>query len=72
MGGLVYLRGSDALGRRMEPTSAGSTGSPREEQISAYNKNMDKGWLTQTSGRSRKTPIALARRRLRGGRHGRA
>lgn len=48
MGGLVYLEGSDALGRRLEADfTAINKSLPREEQISAYNKNMDKGWLTQ-------------------------
>ena len=47
MGGLVYLEGSDALGREMEAEFArqNATLSP-EERISAYNKNMSEGgWV---------------------------
>ena len=48
MGGLVYLENSDALGQRMEAQfSEINKALPREEQISAFNKNMDQGWLTQ-------------------------
>lgn len=48
MGGLVYLEGSDALGRRMEADfTAANRSLSREERISAYNKNMDESWLTQ-------------------------
>jgi len=48
MGGLVYLEGSDTLGRKMEAefTAKNATLSP-EERISAYNKNMkDGGWIS--------------------------
>ena len=47
MGGLVYLEGSDRLGREMEAEFArqNATLSP-EERISAYNKNMaEGGWV---------------------------
>ena len=47
MGGLVYLEGSDRLGREMEAEFArqNATLSP-EERISAYNKNMSEGgWV---------------------------
>jgi ectoine hydroxylase-related dioxygenase (phytanoyl-CoA dioxygenase family) len=48
MGGLVYLEGSDALGRKMEADfSELNQDLPRSEQISAYNKNMGQGWLTK-------------------------
>lgn len=48
MGGLMYLEGSDALGRQLESNFTKINKSlPREEQISAYNKNMEGGWLTQ-------------------------
>ena len=48
MGGLVYLEGSDALGRKMEADfSRLNKDLPRFEQISAYNKNMGQGWLTK-------------------------
>lgn len=49
MGGLVYLENSHHIGREMEAEiSRNSTDLPREEQISAYNKYMDKsGWLTK-------------------------
>ncbi len=48
MGGLVYLEGSDALGRKMEADSSRRNKDlPRAEQISAYNKNMGKGWLSK-------------------------
>ena len=49
MGGLVYLEGSDTWGRRMEAEfRAQNDGMSREEQISAYNKNMSSsGWLTK-------------------------
>jgi ectoine hydroxylase-related dioxygenase (phytanoyl-CoA dioxygenase family) len=49
MGGLVYLEGSDRLGRQMEAEFAANNGnlSP-EERISAYNKNMaEGGWVTK-------------------------
>ncbi|MCA0452879.1 MAG: phytanoyl-CoA dioxygenase family protein [Chloroflexi bacterium] len=49
MGGLVYLEGSDALGRQLEAEfSAKNSHLPPEERISAYNKNMSEtGWLTK-------------------------
>jgi ectoine hydroxylase-related dioxygenase (phytanoyl-CoA dioxygenase family) len=48
MGGLVYLEGSDALGRKMEADfSELNKDLPRSEQINAYNKNMGQGWLTK-------------------------
>jgi ectoine hydroxylase-related dioxygenase (phytanoyl-CoA dioxygenase family) len=49
MGGLVYLEGSDAWGRKQEAEfSALNADLPPEERISAYNKNMtDTGWLTR-------------------------
>lgn len=49
MGGLVYLEGSDALGRHLEAEfSAKNTHLPPEDRISAYNKNMSEtGWLTK-------------------------
>jgi len=49
MGGLVYLENSHHIGREMEAEfSRKSAELPREEQISAYNKYMDKtGWLTK-------------------------
>ena len=49
MGGLVYLEGSDRVGRQMEAEFAAKNGdlSP-EERISAYNKNMaEGGWVTK-------------------------
>jgi ectoine hydroxylase-related dioxygenase (phytanoyl-CoA dioxygenase family) len=49
MGGLVYLEGSDAKGRRLEAEFAAKNAelSP-EERISAFNKNMNEGgWLTR-------------------------
>ncbi|GCE16105.1 phytanoyl-CoA dioxygenase family protein [Tengunoibacter tsumagoiensis] len=46
-GGLIYLEGSDALGRKMEAEFAQKNASlPPEERISAYNRNMRTGWLT--------------------------
>ena len=47
MGGLVYLEGSDALGRRLEAEfSAKNVALSPEERISAYNKNMAAGgWI---------------------------
>ena len=48
MGGLIYLEGSDALGRQMEAefTRKNAELSP-EERINAYNKNMkDGGWIS--------------------------
>lgn len=49
MGGLVYLEGSDAVGRRLEAQfTACNRHLPPEERISAYNKNMtETGWLTK-------------------------
>lgn len=48
MGGLAYLEGSDALGRKMEADfSELNRNLPRAEQIDAYNKNMGQGWLTK-------------------------
>jgi ectoine hydroxylase-related dioxygenase (phytanoyl-CoA dioxygenase family) len=49
MGGLVYLEGSDAWGRKMEAEfSALNAHLPPEQRISAYNRNMsDTGWLTK-------------------------
>jgi ectoine hydroxylase-related dioxygenase (phytanoyl-CoA dioxygenase family) len=52
MGGLVYLEGSDALGRKMEADFAAQNGnlSPAE-RISAYNKNMTEGgWVGRDLG----------------------
>ena len=49
MGGLVYLEGSHAIGKRMEAEFRGKNAnlSP-EEQVSAFNKNMNEGgWLTK-------------------------
>jgi hypothetical protein len=46
-GGLVYLEGSDSWGRATEAEfSARNRDLPPEERISAYNRNMTKGWLT--------------------------
>ena len=49
MGGLVYLEGSDAWGRKTEAEfSARNASLPYEERISAYNRNMAAGgWLTK-------------------------
>jgi ectoine hydroxylase-related dioxygenase (phytanoyl-CoA dioxygenase family) len=49
MGGLVYLEGSHAIGRRMETEfAAGSAGLSAEERISAYNRNMaEGGWVSK-------------------------
>jgi ectoine hydroxylase-related dioxygenase (phytanoyl-CoA dioxygenase family) len=49
MGGLVYLEGSHALGRRMEAEFAAENAalSP-EERVSAFNKNMSEtGWISK-------------------------
>lgn len=48
MGGLVYLEGSDAIGRKMEAEfSAKATKLTPEERINAYNKNMrEGGWIS--------------------------
>jgi ectoine hydroxylase-related dioxygenase (phytanoyl-CoA dioxygenase family) len=52
MGGLVYLEGSDALGRKMEADfSAKSENLSPAERISAYNKNMTEGgWVGKDLG----------------------
>ncbi|MBI1277183.1 MAG: dehydrogenase [Anaerolineaceae bacterium] len=49
MGGLVYLEGSDALGRQLEAEfSAKNAQLSPEERINAYNKNMSEtGWITK-------------------------
>jgi len=49
MGGLVYLEGSDAMGRKLEAEFAEkNTHLSPAERISAYNKNMNEtGWLTK-------------------------
>ena len=49
MGGLVYLEGSDATGRKMEAEfAAHNVHLPPEERISAYNRNMSEaGWITK-------------------------
>lgn len=49
MGGLTYLEGSDAWGRKMEAEfSALNAHLSPEERISAYNRNMsDTGWITK-------------------------
>ena len=49
MGGLVYLKGSDAWGRKMEAEfSVKNASLPPEERINAFNKNMgETGWLTK-------------------------
>ncbi len=49
MGGLVYLEGSHAWGRKMEAEfSALNANLSPEEQISAYNRNMSEtGWITK-------------------------
>jgi ectoine hydroxylase-related dioxygenase (phytanoyl-CoA dioxygenase family) len=48
MGGLVYLEGSDTWGRQNEAAyNARSADLPAEERISAYNKHMSTGWLSQ-------------------------
>lgn len=47
MGGLIYLEGSDQLGRKMEKEfSRENADLPPEKRISAYNSNMS-GWLTK-------------------------
>jgi ectoine hydroxylase-related dioxygenase (phytanoyl-CoA dioxygenase family) len=46
-GGLVYLEGSDAWGRRKEAEFAERNRDlPPEERVSAYNRNMKGGWLS--------------------------
>lgn len=49
MGGLVYLEGSDRLGRQMEAEfSAQNAALSPEERISAYNRNMSEGgWVSK-------------------------
>jgi ectoine hydroxylase-related dioxygenase (phytanoyl-CoA dioxygenase family) len=49
MGGLVYLEGSDAWGRKMEAEfSSLNVNMPPEERINAYNRNMaEAGWITK-------------------------
>jgi ectoine hydroxylase-related dioxygenase (phytanoyl-CoA dioxygenase family) len=49
MGGLVYLEGSHTIGRQMEAEfKAKNAELSPEEQVSAFNKNMnDGGWLTK-------------------------
>ena len=49
MGGLVYLEGSHAWGRKMEAEfSAFNASLPPEERINAYNRNMSEtGWITK-------------------------
>lgn len=49
MGGLVYLEGSDRVGRQMEAEFAANNGNlTPEERISAYNKNMTEGgWVAK-------------------------
>jgi ectoine hydroxylase-related dioxygenase (phytanoyl-CoA dioxygenase family) len=49
MGGVVYLEGSDADGRRMEADfRAGSGDLSAEERISAYNRHMQEGgWISK-------------------------
>lgn len=48
MGGLIYLEGSDAFGRRKEAEfTILNAELPPEERISAYNKNMNAGWLSK-------------------------
>jgi ectoine hydroxylase-related dioxygenase (phytanoyl-CoA dioxygenase family) len=53
MGGLVYLEGSDAWGRRNEAEyRAKSAHLPSEEQVSAYNRYTDNsGWLDRDLAR---------------------
>ena len=49
MGGLVYLEGSDAWGRKMEAEyREKAAGLPPSERVSAYNRYMDNsGWMTK-------------------------
>ncbi|MBA2286297.1 MAG: phytanoyl-CoA dioxygenase family protein [Ktedonobacteraceae bacterium] len=48
MGGLIYLEGSDTLGRQMEAEfRVKNAGLPPEERISAFNRNMrENGWIS--------------------------
>jgi ectoine hydroxylase-related dioxygenase (phytanoyl-CoA dioxygenase family) len=51
-GGLVYLEGSDAWGRRMEAEfTTRNRDLPPDERISAYNTNMKTGWLSNDLAR---------------------
>jgi len=46
IGGLIYLEGSDAWGRKLEAEfKEKNKDLPPEERVSAYNKNMKTGWL---------------------------
>jgi len=49
MGGVVYLEGSHAVGRRMEADFRAASGDlSAEERISAYNRNMlEGGWISK-------------------------
>lgn len=48
MGGLLYLEGSDAFGRRLEADYAARAGDlPPQERVRAYNRHMASGWLTK-------------------------
>lgn len=49
MGGLCYLEGSDAEGRRLEAAfAAANADMPAEERISAYNREMGEGgWISK-------------------------
>lgn len=48
MGGLVYLEGSDALGRESEAQyQARSADLPPEERVKAFNQYMTSGWLSK-------------------------
>jgi len=51
-GGLVYLEGSDASGRQMEAAfGERNRNLPAEQRVSAYNKNMKTGWLSNDLGK---------------------
>lgn len=51
-GGLVYLERSDAWGRQMEAAfGERNRDLPPEQRISAYNKNMAGGWLSNDLGK---------------------
>lgn len=48
LGGLAYLEGSDAWGRRLEASYAERARElPPEERVKAYNQYMASGWLTK-------------------------
>lgn len=48
MGGLIYLEGSDHWGRTREAEyNAQNADLPPAERVSAYNKNMQSGWLSK-------------------------